>query len=206
MTQKITRDFLKELKSNISMIDYMTEEYGSDFIVSQNDWYMTNCPMPEHNDSSPSFGVNNSKQTFNCFGCGSQGDIIKLVQAAEKLTFVECIQKLSLFSGVDVETTNLDVKYIIREMNSSIDKYLSDEHGSNFPGGLTESEFLVTFARRTKKIENQLNHSKQITDWIDNLYLQLDSYIDEKNYKKVNDVWKSFANNSKQFIESIQNA
>ena len=206
MIEKISKDFLKELKSNISMINYMSEEYGSDFITSQNDWYMTNCPIPEHNDSSPSFGVNDSKQTFNCFGCGCQGDIIKLVQTTEKLTFVETIQKLSLFSGLDIETTNLDIKYVIRELNSSIDKYLTNEHGSNFPGGLTESEFLITFAKRTKKIENQLHHSKEIINWIEQIYIELDYYIDKKDYKKVNEIWKSFANNSKKFLESVINA
>lgn len=205
MTEIITKEFLKELKLNVSMIDYMTEEYGSDFIPSQNDWFMSNCPIPEHNDSSPSFGVHNGKQTFNCFGCGCQGDIIKLVQVVEKLTFVETIQKLSLFSGIDIETTNLDMKYIVRELNSSIDKYLNIEHGTNFPGGLSEAEFLITFAKRTKKIVNQLQHSDKILRWIDEVYLELDSYIDKKDYKKVNDIWKSFASKSKVYVESLSN-
>jgi len=58
------------------------------------------CPF--HNEKTPSFFVNSSKQLFKCFGCGEGGDVIKFVMKREGMTFVEAVKELGRRVGVDV--------------------------------------------------------------------------------------------------------
>ena len=60
---------------------------------------------------------------FHCFGCGEVGDIIKLVQNVEGLNFIESIQRLSVFYGVEIETSELNLKYLLNDLNNSIKQY-----------------------------------------------------------------------------------
>lgn len=43
------------------------------------------CPFGTHEDSEASFVVNPERQLFNCFGCRTGGDVLRLVQLMEKL-------------------------------------------------------------------------------------------------------------------------
>lgn len=51
------------------------------------------CPF--HDEKTPSFNVNPSKQFYHCFGCKAGGDAIKFVQEFERITFAEAAQKLA---------------------------------------------------------------------------------------------------------------
>lgn len=53
------------------------------------------CPFPDHEDKTPSFFVNTSKQVFNCFGCGRKGSVIDFAKDYENLTTAEILKKLS---------------------------------------------------------------------------------------------------------------
>ena len=180
----------------------MESEYDSEFTSSSNEWLNTHCPFPDHDDSSPSFGVNTESNLYNCFGCGKTGNIINLVRQVEGLNFVEAIQKLSLFAGLEVETSDLDLKYILQALNSSVNSYLKDINDSKFPGGLNEAEFLIAFSERTKKHERKAEHSVSELEWIDTIYQNLDKFIEEEDFKKINLLWKSF---SKASIKRLTN-
>jgi DNA primase len=193
LKQKITKSFIDELISNIQINEYMESEYDSEFTSSSNDWLNTNCPFPDHDDSSPSFGVNLESNLYNCFGCGKTGNIVNLVRQAEGLSFVETIQKLSLFAGLEVETSDLDLKYILLALNSTVNHYLDDINESKFPGGLNEAQFLIAFSERTKRHERKSNHNPNETEWIDEIYNNLDSFIENEDYKKINSLWKIFS-------------
>jgi len=39
------------------------------------------CPLPDHNDSEPSFSIQKSGQGWKCFGCGKSGGVIPLTIA-----------------------------------------------------------------------------------------------------------------------------
>jgi len=56
---------------------------------------------------------------------------------------------------------------------------------SKYPGGLTEYDFLITFAERTKKHLRKTNFDKQEIKWIDVIYKHLDIYIEEEDYNKI---------------------
>ncbi len=39
------------------------------------------CPLPGHNDRSPSFHLTRDRRAFSCFGCGARGGISDLLIA-----------------------------------------------------------------------------------------------------------------------------
>lgn len=39
-----------------------------------------NCPMPNHNDSTPSMLLHLDEGRYHCFGCGASGDVIQWVR------------------------------------------------------------------------------------------------------------------------------
>ena len=61
------------------------------------------CLCPFHKEKSPSFMVSPSRQTFMCFGCGAHGSAIDFIEKYKNLNFVETIEELARFAGVDVE-------------------------------------------------------------------------------------------------------
>lgn len=52
------------------------------------------CPLPGHDDRSPSFAVYEDTQSWHCFGCGEGGDVIALVMAMEGANFREACERL----------------------------------------------------------------------------------------------------------------
>ena len=202
---KITRNFIDSLVKSIDIMEFMESAYDSDFIISKNsDWANTRCPMPNHDDGNPSFGVNTKSNTYNCFGCGATGDLIKLVQDVEGFNFVESIQKLAIYANIDIETVDFDVKYIMREMNSNIKKYLDKENNaSNYPGGLSEVNFLIAFSEKIKKYERMTNYHPKFILWSDSLYLKIDDNLHKENYKELTTLWKAFIKQAKVKIEEI---
>jgi hypothetical protein len=204
MKQKVTRQYIDHLLSNVSIFDYMESEYDSYFITpGHSEWANTNCPLPNHDDTSPSFGVHKTNNKYNCFGCGATGDIVSLVQNVEGLSFIESIQKLSVFAGLEIETVNLDIKYIIRELSSSIKEYLSKENTSDYPGGLSEHAFLIAFAERTKKHERKSKYVASETSWTEEIYKKIEADIQNQNFKNLSKIWNSFAKESRERIQSL---
>ncbi len=58
------------------------------------------CPF--HSERSPSFYVNQERQTYHCFGCGVGGSAINFVMAMEKLDFPEAVRFLARRLGITV--------------------------------------------------------------------------------------------------------
>ncbi len=51
------------------------------------------CPF--HHEKTPSFIVNQERQTFHCFGCGEGGNVITFVMKTENLDFPEAVKALA---------------------------------------------------------------------------------------------------------------
>ncbi|KUJ72834.1 DNA primase [Thiomicrospira sp. WB1] len=62
--------------------------------------YKACCPF--HDEKTPSFNVNGVKQFYHCFGCGASGDAIRFLQDYDGLTFVEAVEALASFNGMEV--------------------------------------------------------------------------------------------------------
>ena len=52
---------------------------------------LVHCPLPGHDDSSPSMQLNLDTNRYRCYGCGAHGDVIQWVQDLEAVTVVEAL-------------------------------------------------------------------------------------------------------------------
>ncbi|MCR4316504.1 MAG: DNA primase [Planctomycetes bacterium] len=95
----IPSTFIDTLTSSVDIVDlvgnYVTlKRAGRDF--------KANCPLPGHEEKTPSFYVSPGKQIFHCFGCGRGGSAIKFIQIMERLSFPDAVVNLAGRIGLDV--------------------------------------------------------------------------------------------------------
>jgi len=64
------------------------------------------CPF--HNEKSPSFNVNEARQTYHCFGCGEGGDVFAFLMKMEGLTFPEAARRLAEQAGLEIAEEQAD--------------------------------------------------------------------------------------------------
>jgi hypothetical protein len=104
---------IPEAKTEIRQVKYMEPIRAADkpYLVSYlegivslkptGNYLIGRCPLPGHEDKNPSFTVNPKTQTFHCFGCGAQGDVIAFEMAYRGLFFKEAVVSL----GIKTEAT-----------------------------------------------------------------------------------------------------
>ncbi len=63
--------------------------------------YKACCPF--HQEKTPSFIVNEDRQTYHCFGCGQGGDIFSFVMEMESMGFREALELLADKAGVELQ-------------------------------------------------------------------------------------------------------
>ncbi|MDG6894690.1 DNA primase [Volucribacter amazonae] len=97
MKGQIPRTFIDELLAKVDIVDIVNsrvklKKAGRD--------YQACCPF--HHEKTPSFTVSEKKQFYHCFGCGVHGNAITFLMEYDKLEFVEAIEELASFIGVEV--------------------------------------------------------------------------------------------------------
>jgi DNA primase len=70
---------------------------------SHGEW-ISKCPLPGHEDSSPSFRVNPQTLKFHCFGCGCGGDAVRFAQLSKQVSVKEAFSELARKAGVHPDT------------------------------------------------------------------------------------------------------
>lgn len=58
------------------------------------------CPF--HNEKTPSFGINEERGFFYCFGCKKGGDAITFIKEIEKCAYVEAVEQLADKAGITI--------------------------------------------------------------------------------------------------------
>jgi|LauGreDrversion4_2_1035121.scaffolds.fasta_scaffold09046_9 hypothetical protein len=88
------------------------------------DWaYKISCPFPDHRDSSPSFYINISTNTFHCFGCSRKGGVCQFLACLKGKQTIDIAKEL--IEKGHVEITDL-VKEAQQSYNEIIFPYLDE--------------------------------------------------------------------------------
>lgn len=83
---------IEELKSSVpieSVIEHYCWQLNTRFNIP--------CPLPEHEDWTPSFSINRSRNLFKCFGCNKWGTQIDFIMEMDKCDLKTAITKLQTF-------------------------------------------------------------------------------------------------------------
>jgi len=90
-------EFVEQLKSSIDIVK-VAGEYVRLKRVGATGRYLGLCPF--HQEKTPSFTVNQTRQFYKCFGCGAGGDVIQFVEELEGLSFWETVKMLAERHGI----------------------------------------------------------------------------------------------------------
>jgi len=101
MSGRIPRQFIDDLLVRVDIVDIIDSHVPLKKTGSN---YTARCPF--HNEKSPSFNVNRNKQFYHCFGCGVGGNVITFLMEFNHLSFVEAIEELATFAGVEIPYEN----------------------------------------------------------------------------------------------------
>ncbi|PMH39830.1 DNA primase [Vibrio sp. 10N.286.49.B3] len=97
MSGHIPRSFIDDLLARLDIVDIIDARVK---LKKKGKNYGACCPF--HNEKTPSFSVSQEKQFYHCFGCGVHGNSIDFMMEFERLEFVEAIEELASFVGLDV--------------------------------------------------------------------------------------------------------
>ena len=97
MSGRIPREFIDEILHRVDIVDLIDSHVP---LKKAGNSFKARCPF--HTEKSPSFSVNRNKQYYHCFGCGVGGNAISFLMAFNHLDFVEAIEDLAGFVGIDV--------------------------------------------------------------------------------------------------------
>jgi len=64
------------------------------------------CPF--HTEKTPSFGVNEDRGFFFCFGCKKGGDAITFMREIERIGYVEALERLAEMAGIEIAYEGAD--------------------------------------------------------------------------------------------------
>jgi DNA primase len=97
MAGKIPRDFIDDLLARTDVVEVVDSRVK---LKKAGKNYQACCPF--HNEKTPSFTVSQDKQFYHCFGCGAHGNAISFIMEFDRLEFVEAIEELARYHGLEV--------------------------------------------------------------------------------------------------------
>lgn len=122
MSGRIPRQFIDDLLVRVDIVDLIDshvplKKTGSNFVAR--------CPF--HTEKTPSFSVNRNRQIYHCFGCGASGNAISFLMDFSHLGFVEAVEDLAAFVGIEVPRESVDrVDFAAKQGSSELYAVLED--------------------------------------------------------------------------------
>jgi len=76
--------------------------------------FRATCPF--HQEKTPSFHVNPSRQNYHCFGCGAHGTVFRFLMEYENLDFLSAVRRLAERGGIPLT----DIEFSEEENTSAV--------------------------------------------------------------------------------------
>lgn len=97
MNKSIPTELYNSIISQVNIVDIISNFVS---LSKKGNNYVGLCPF--HQDSSPSFMVNPTKNIYKCFPCGKGGDAIKFLRDKENMSFIQSLEYIANQLGMDV--------------------------------------------------------------------------------------------------------
>lgn len=91
-------DAIRFIKEKISLVDLVGR-----YVELKRNGLRFSGPCPFHQETKPSFSVNEEKGFFYCFGCQASGDLFEFYSRINGIDFRECVEQLAQEAGISVE-------------------------------------------------------------------------------------------------------
>lgn len=92
----IDKELVNEIKSRTDIVDIISS-YIPLSKKGRNYWAV--CPF--HDDHNPSLSVSKEKNMFNCFVCGTAGDVFSFVSRYDSISYTDAVKKVAEMIGFD---------------------------------------------------------------------------------------------------------
>src|SRR5579871_1283506 len=91
MNNRIPQSYLDDLLASVDIAEVIRPYVSFEKKHSSN--LFARCPF--HEEKTPSFSVNVSKQMYHCFGCGVGGNAISFLMAYRQVSFFDAVTELA---------------------------------------------------------------------------------------------------------------
>ena len=162
-----------ELNNIFHADKWLEENFGCEFYPSYSGYLNTSCPFEDHNDSSPSFGINLEKGFFKCFGCSREGSFITLVAQLLNINAYQALNIIAHYEGLNLD--NID-SFTLK--NEKFKKALIEDDKKENKKEKVIQKAILKIKRIMKKDFNEA----------DKLYKQLDCYIKEDRIVEISEM------------------
>ena len=94
---RFTPEFLDELRARVRVSDVVGRSIK---LTRRGNAYWGLSPFKK--EKTPSFSVDDNRQSYHCFSTGQHGDIIKFLMETKGLTFPEAVEQLAAEAGMEI--------------------------------------------------------------------------------------------------------
>jgi DNA primase len=101
-----SEEFLSDLQSRVPIGEYISSfnvELKSAGANSK-----ARCPLPDHDDKTPSFNVIHAKDFCYCHGCGGGGNVFAFTQQMTNASFIDAVKAVADYAGVELPRNGND--------------------------------------------------------------------------------------------------
>lgn len=138
--QRIPQSFIDDLLNRVDIVDVVNKAVP---LKKSGKDYSACCPF--HQEKSPSFTVSRPKQFYYCFGCGASGNAIGFLMANERLSFVEAVESLATFAGLEIPYE----QHVVHQAKASRNLYdLMDEVARFYQQQLKRSPQAIDYLKK----------------------------------------------------------
>lgn len=90
MAGRFPREWLDELRARTDIVQVVSSYVA---LKKNGHRYMGLCPF--HNETAPSFTVDETKQVYYCFGCKAGGSVVQFIMDIEKMDYLDAVRYLA---------------------------------------------------------------------------------------------------------------
>src|SRR5210317_1706148 len=132
---RIPEEKIQEIRDRVDIVEVV-----SSYLPLKRSGVNNQGLCPFHQEKSPSFNVNSSRQIFHCFGCGVGGNVFNFLMRMEGLSFPEAVRRLGDKVGVEVEEEEVSPEEVRRREARERLARINEEAGSFYHQLLLEDQ------------------------------------------------------------------